>query len=278
MKKWEKFERDSAKFIKDNYANEFNIDVKTIGGSDSNLNDIQIYKNSSLILNVESKANEAQCGQFVVTIDSNNNFKYSPRNFTPINGFTNLIMNELNNSDIYLESTYKYVDVDIPNRVAVGWVTEYYKSKNVEFFISQYNGNKILIHIDNLKDYFDITCKIRPKGSGSKDVPRKNVDIFHKGINMLHPEYNISRDQLHYEQRKLVFNSPYTLFNESKNKITFKLNGVFYRFQIENMGDSTYYVRSLSTTRNPTVIFSLISISDQQEKDLECFKNKLIHS
>lgn len=275
MKKWEVFEEESTYHINKNYGSVLNVEAISSGGSDSTLNDIHILKNNDIILNVEAKANFAQSGQFVVTIDSDGLFQYGESNFSEINEYVQEILDELNSSEKYLVGVSQNIVVDVPELVSINWIKKYYKSKKVSFFISEYDGEKIIIDINNLERYFSAICTLRPKRSGSSEVSKVRETIFYQGMHEKFPEYNLNREDLFYKGKKLYFKSELNLCNGAKRKETFIIGGEPYRFQIEKTEDNVYYVRNLSTTKNPTIIFTIETISGQRSEDLKSFNQAL---
>lgn len=277
MRQWEQFEIDCADYIQTKYGSEYGIKAIAQGGSDSNLNDINIFKNDKFMFNVEAKGKNAQSGQFVVKYDIDfSKYIYGKKNFSLYNAHVESILVELNKSKEYLKNIKKTIKVDIPNNVSANWIKEYYKSKDVKYFISEFSTEKIIVHIDNFDQYFDITCNLRPKKSGSANIARTMVPSLHKALSLYYPDHNIKIENLEFsENKRLLLKTNSTLFEKNIEKPEFDIGGITYRFQLTKEDDTTYYIRKLSSTANPTVIFQIASKISQQPSDLSKFINDL---
>lgn len=120
----------------------------------------------------------AQCGQFVLLPDSENNiFRYSNRNKSRINIYSQKILNYMNcHFKDFKEVGTKGKDISMENDsdIFANWIIQIYKDKGVKFFIT---NNYTILPVERFQDYFDISAKYRTKRSGSRNVGKKNVQL-----------------------------------------------------------------------------------------------------
>lgn len=275
--KWNQFESECAKYIENIYANEYNIKVIAIGGSNSNLNDIQIIKDNNLLFNMEIKSKIAQCGQFVVSLNPKTGcYDYGTSNQSEKNSHVDRILYEINSSSRYRINPGTYIEVGISDEVATDWIKSYYKSKRVKYFITEFNTQKVILHIDNFEKYFKVTCVLRPKYSGSGEVSKNKIDKLYEALSENFQQHSISFTDLSYEKNKrMILKHNCDLLSEGVSKEKFISNDSLFRFQLERENKNSYYIRQLSTTKNLTVIFTIESILSQRVEDLNSFTSNL---
>lgn len=243
---WTDFELNCTSFLNNNF-NKYATFIHE-GGSNSTKPDILVKTKTGNNFYIETKQGKAQCGQFVLFPNNiSKTFEYSPINKTLINPYSLKIIEYMNfNFDKFKNPTSKGESILIENsqHIFSSWIIEFYKQKNVKFFITD---NNIIFPIQNLSNYFNITAKYRIKKSGSSDVPKKSVDSI---LNYLESnKYNISSSK--FLNKKLLISSDNNL-----NKVTFNIDNIKYMFS-QKKSTTEYTIKKLSNTKNANVIFSI---------------------
>lgn len=176
MKKWEKFEKDCVKFLKKEFGNHATFDRQ--GGSDPTIPDIKVtLENSGKVFYIEVKQAPARCGQFVVLPDDDNKtFVFSDKNKSENNNDVQQIIAHMEQefdkfNKVATEGGDEKIEFEGAEQVFINWIINYYKTKNVKFFIT--NGYA-LIPIDQFGNYFKVTATYRKKKSGSGKPTKKN--------------------------------------------------------------------------------------------------------
>lgn len=243
MKNWEKFELDCVEYLNQQY-DKYAV-FRHEGGCDSTISDIIVNTYTGNTFYIEVKSESSQCGQFVLIPNINTAcFEYSKKNAKPINDYTKIIMNHINNSyEDYIKAGSKGKNIDFPNNENIfsQWIIDYYSKKNVKFFISK---NFHLVPIEEFSNYFYVSATLRTKKSGSKDVGKKSIELV---LNYLTNHYKILNHRV--DSDKLFIKSEQNL-----DKNVFSLDGDNYMFSLSN---DEYRIRKLSHTNNYNVIFSI---------------------
>ena len=220
--KWTEFEPYCVDFLNQQYGTFCSFVL--LGKSDSTAPDIAVYKNDSLLFNIEAKSGTAQSGQFVLFPDKEKKeFIYSNRNMTPIFQESKEIISYMNdNFDNYANLSTRGEELYIPKDLMYNWVKYYYKNiKKENYFISEYNNDIIILPIEKLEQYFDISCKYRIKKSGSTDPSLKHKEEIEKIL----LKNNLNFDDITFKGKKCFVD----IKNGVKNK--YKLDGDKYNYQ-----------------------------------------------
>lgn len=251
LKSWEINEKECFLYLINNYGNKFILE----GSHNSNISDIKVINKNYYI---EAKSIKSQCGQFVV-LEENNKFIYSNKNKTSINEYSNYIINYMNNNfHLFTNVTSKPIDIMLDTNIFYSWVKNFYKLKNVKYFITKVNSNNyIIIPLDNIDNYFNISACYRVKKSGSSNITKNNFDEIKSLLNNI--------DFTFIEKNEKIF-------IKTKSHINEKLKGHVYTYQFKLIEKDLYEIRRLSNTNNPNVIFSIELIKkEQDENDLNLF-------
>ena len=250
MVSWHEFESSCSIYLKKTFGRYATFEC--MGGSDSTISDIKVCTNHGKQFYIEAKKSPAQCGQFVLLPDiSTKKFRYSTSNTTKINIFSETIIAHMNKFFTeYKEAGTKGKDIKFENgnNIFTSWIIQHYREKNVKFIIT---NNNILLPIEDLANYFDITATYRIKRSGSANVSRTNGDVVQ---NYLAANYNITKS--FFEDKKLFVTSQDELDNER-----FIIDDTEYMISKRK---SQYEIRKLSNTFNANVIFSITFVPGQQ--------------
>ncbi|MGL5962863.1 MAG: hypothetical protein ACRCZ2_00455 [Fusobacteriaceae bacterium] len=262
MSNWKSFEKNCVKYLNMNYGNE-KIKFIEMGKSNSTTSDISVEIDGVSKFLIEAKMSQAQSGQFVVLIDEDK-FTFSPKNKTNEDDYSKSIVNYLNQ---YFP-TYKDVGtaglkIDISMSYFSNWIKKYYKSKNVKYIITEYMNNFIILPIEKYDLYFNITSNLRRKTSGSSDLPNCYIDTFKE-----HLENN--------------FDAPFQIIKNGKKQLL-ETTACLDKYKVNLSGIDIYIgkdnenliIKKLGKTKNPTIIFSIVSIAEQMQEDLIEFKKNL---
>lgn len=250
-KSWEINEKECFLYLTNNHGNKFILE----GLHNSNISDIKV-KNKNFY--IEVKSIKSQCGQFVV-LEENNEFIYSNKNKTSINKYSDCIITYMNNNfHLFTNVTSKPIDIILDTNIFYSWVKNFYKLKNVKYFITKVNSNNyIIIPLDNIDNYFNISACYRVKKSGSSNITKNNFDEIKSLLNNI--------DFTFVEKNGKIF-------IKTKYNINEKLKGEIYTYQFKLVEKDLYKIRRLSNTNNPNVIFSIELIKkEQDENDLKLF-------
>lgn len=247
MKNWEKFEVNCTDYLNDKFSDYARFEHQ--GGSDSTTADIKIKTINGQVFYIEAKETPAQCGQFVLLPDiQNQEFTYSDKNISSINVYSREIMRHMNRHfEEFKEAGTSGKDIVMENGedIFADWIIQYYKDKGVRYFIT---NNFVILPIDHFRSYFNITAKYRIKRSGSSSPGRALTVYFSRAFqNGEYDEFCITD----------VFVEGTKLFVKSNTEIH---NKRFYHLNYEYMfskRDDRYELRKLSNTFNANVIFSI---------------------
>lgn len=243
MNIWEKFEIDCTKFLAEQFGNYATFTHQ--GMSDSTVPDIKVITKKNKQFYIEAKHSPAQCGQFVLLPNVEfQKFEYSKLNSTPLNEYSLTIIDFMNNNfDEFKEAgtAGKIIEFNDCKDVFAKWIIKTYKDKGVKFFIT---NNNIILPIEQLIDYFEISAKYRIKRSGSSSVGSGNIDKVKNYLKSRFPNAKIestfdkiflySQENLHNE-RFIIGKNEYMISKRENN----------------------YEIRKLSNTFNANVIFSI---------------------
>lgn len=270
--KWKVFENECVEYLKKRYPNKSKV-FEHQGGSDSNVSDILVAKNTAEEFYIEVKSPKAQCGQFVLYPDPQKQcFIYSPKNKYPTNKYSDVIIEKMNRDySIFVDAGTTGQHIELEPKIFWGWIKTYYQIKGVKYFITK-SSEYIISPIDSLEYYFDIEACYRVKKSGSA-VPAKSNQ---KEIALILEENNYPIKRAYFKNEKyyveLIKNVQAAIELKSRTSST------TYLFKPEVKEDATVFnVRRLSNTFNANVIFSIMLKPGvrQAAEDRVAFENTL---
>lgn len=265
---WQEFEIFCLNYLTRIFGNYFS----SRGGSDSTHSDIE-YSGERINFAIECKMPHSQSGQFVLIPNEEYKiFDFSKKNKTSrtLDGTEEIITYVNEHFDEFSSPGTKGVDLQMDPSVYERWIKAMYRQKNVEYIMTSINEticdeNIVILPLDKIGEYFDISCKYRVKKSGSSGVGKKKYKDACKMLKQSGIEFAEVDDYQIYMEKKLI-NSIHV---GTEGKYKFNLNTCEPAF--------TYMIRVLSNTFNANIIFSL-KIKDGVTQDptvLETFR-KLI--
>lgn len=273
MEKWQKCEAECLKYLQTKYSKEgFSFEAE--GGSNSTKSDILFKKFGAVAFYIESKMAQAQCGQFVAFPNNDSRtFEYSRQNAYSASIYSEQILEKMaEDYDRYKNPGTDGIDLLMDDSLFYSWIGEFYKEKNVKYFIiekdvgnnNMNSSNFIIFPIEHFQHYFNVSAKYRRKKSGSSN-PTEN-------------DYS--------EITKVTKSEGFTITdfysNDGKHLLvkmnaapgTYKIIGENHTFQFKNTSGNEFVVTRLSNTNNPNVIFSIGLIQEQQQRDLDKFERE----
>lgn len=265
---WQEFEIFCLNYLTRIFGNYFS----SRGGSDSTHSDIE-YSSERINFAIECKMPHSQSGQFVLIPNEEYKiFDFSKKNKTSrtLDGTEEIITYVNEHFDEFSSPGTKGVDLQMDPSVYERWIKAMYRQKNVEYIMTSINEticdeNIVILPLDKIGEYFDISCKYRVKKSGSSGVGKKKYKDACKMLKQSGIEFAEVDGYQIYMEKKLI-NSIHV---GAEGKYKFNLNTCEPAF--------TYMIRVLSNTFNANIIFSL-KIKDGVTQDptvLEMFR-KLI--
>ena len=265
---WQEFEIFCLNYLTRIFGNYFS----SRGGSDSTHSDIE-YSSERINFAIECKMPHSQSGQFVLIPNEEYKiFDFSKKNKTSrtLDGTEEIITYVNEHFDVFSSPGTKGVDLQMDPSVYERWIKAMYRQKNVEYIMTSINEticdeNIVILPLDKIGEYFDISCKYRVKKSGSSGVGKKKYKDACKMLKQSGIEFAEVDGYQIYMEKKLI-NSIHV---GAEGKYKFNLNTCEPAF--------TYMIRVLSNTFNANIIFSL-KIKDGVTQDptvLETFR-KLI--
>lgn len=189
-KQWEAFEKECTEYLNTNLGSKANFIHQ--GKSDSTIPDILVECKNGNSFYIEAKHSPAQCGQFVLLPNiATMQFEYSKDNSTPFNNSTKIIMDYMNRDfEGFKEAGTAGKDITVKDSQEVfsSWIIDVYKSKNVQYFIT---NDFTIIPINDICKHFSFSAKYRIKRSGSSEVPKKLINTINCEIERL--DLNITK-------------------------------------------------------------------------------------
>lgn len=266
MSNWRQFEKESFQYIKTKFENK-NVKFELEGKSNSNTGDIAIIKNKNVISYIEVKSPISQAGQFVIEKNNKNKWSFSKTNRSLNTKHSDIIIKFINQNLNSIIST-KGIDLNVNEKIQFNWIKDFYNQRNVTYFITEFNNQKIIIPLNKIHQYFHIKSTVRTKLSGSADVSNNYWNTIKNHAIFNNIEKTFKQNNKFYIRFKQI---PKIIDNNIKNKFEYNNKQIRYQLQRIDPIDNIYYLRKLSTTSNPTVIFTLISKRNQNEVDLNNF-------
>lgn len=265
MKKWESFELYCTNYLNENFGEYATFTHQ--GGADSTVPDIYVKTKNGNAFYIEAKHSPAQCGQFVLLPNIQNCcFEYSVKNKTSVNTYSNTIKEYMEKFfDEYREADTKGKDIIFENcsEIFAKWIIQNYKANEVKYIIT---NDFMIIPVEDILDYFEISSKYRIKRSGSGNAGKEFIANFDKILNT----DNFSKFMIlsiRTKDSKLFVKSSIDLHNKR-----FIYKNHEYMF---SQRDSEFEVRKLSNTYNANVIFSIKLRKNKSGISNESFKSLL---
>ena len=284
---WKDSENSAYKYLKNKIKSwvvenklfsNFRIEHK--GGSDSTSTDLELYKNTKLLFNLEIKMSKSQIGQFVIMPDPKKKvFILSSKNKGEKKR-TQKIHKHMNQNFDYYKNPGKKSGIELicQKKLLYECIQGYFTEKKIIFLIISTSKDNKIVYYKNFKNFFDITGKYRVKKSGSRSVPLKlHLPI----IKYLNNKFSLSNEDFKISCNKIYVNN-----NSKINKIDkvslnnikeFELNNLKnFKFYFSDPKDNLIEIRTLSNTNNPNVIFEISLKKDIVYDNEKLFKKILL--
>lgn len=254
--KWKQYEINSCNFLNSTYS-KLGFKFSNTGFSNSKESDVSIIKNNIKIGSIEAKLSPSQAGQFVIC-EFGQGFEFSTKNFYPTNEYTRKIIEFINNNYYkYKDLSTKGISLDCEDDLLYNWVINHYKNnKKSDFIISSnnVNGYNIIIPVEDIPQYFNISATVRNKKSGSRHLPKKLYDTCRDVLseNMDKKGYSVSNIYPDNKKYILKLNKGSNLSNDDL-KFYLDENELF----LSDIGNNEFAIKVCSNTNNPNIVFSL---------------------
>lgn len=270
ISKWKQFELAAVNFLQRNYGQYASFVQQ--GGEDSTIPDILVSTNRKQFY-IETKSATAQSGQFVVLPNyETNQFVFSKNNKTEENEMTRFIIDYMNqNWETYKNINTTGENIDMSDIIFTNWITNYYKSKDVKYFISGSENQFVLVPVDDFSTSFDVTATYRIKKSGTRKLPKKYVSNVTDFFNKKYEKSNILKKGNH---TYLNTRTPFLDLDKKCFKIDTIADTIFYLSKDDIYPDG-YRISIKSNTNNPNIIFSITLKSNISGIDNATFISQL---
>lgn len=221
------------------------------GNGDSTVSDILVTRNSDRFY-IEIKSPHAQSGQFVLIPNmTSRRFDFSVKNKTTENELTAVIIDFMNEHwDKYKDVSTKGLELDLSNQVFSHWITDYYRSKHVRYFISGTSSHFIIIPIAAFPSSFSVTASYRCKRSGTRRLSASALPSVSAYLEQAYPGSKVMCIGKH-----AYLKTPRSDLNKTFFNVPDSMN-TFYLSKDDYVHDG-YRVSVRSVTNNPNVIFSI---------------------
>jgi len=263
------FESRCARYLRKNYPSH-KFELK--GGRDNQVSDILVddsfYIECKMTENGKLK-NGSQSTGFGIKLVDNDHFECSETAYD--NEIASKIINYINRHfDEFYGLTQPLsgcVELPLDSQVSAEWINDYYKQKNVKFFITIFDGNLVIFKntVRNLLKYFNISVFVRYCKYGTKRLPTYRREY---ALSELKNKLNIK--SVEYKDKHTIISTDDEL--ESKYFNTPEIN---LYLSDDGQPSGHYRVMRLSRLGSPRVVFSINSILDQDESDLNQFEKYL---
>lgn len=246
MANWQIFETNATELLGSLIESS---DFQNLGGTDSTVSDIKVFKNENLITTIEAKYSPCQSGQIVVLLNGNS-FVFSNASINSSNIYTQQIVSYLNsNFANYSNVGTTAIPISINSDILFNWIKTMYSNKGVSWIISssQYSGLNVLntcfVPLNEIENYFDISASLRRKKSGTAHLPTSRKVDFENLLNAITRDYTLTKVGNKYKLETFsVLHSNY-------------IGTEFFLSPTEET--NVFYVKKRSSTNNVNVMFSL---------------------
>jgi len=258
---WKIFEHNVYEYLANNICIN-NISIVHMGDSNSTVSDFDVYDRGNKIFTIECKKNISQASQFVVINDvTNEEFRISTNNKS-VNDFTGEIIEHMNDNYEYYSKEKNNENTQnklmCSKKLMFKRVKSQLKSKAKFITSSNFENNfsnkrpLLLIPIEDIENYFDISGIYRTKRSGSSKLPKKNYPYFE------------NKYKTFIEENKIYIKDPNNTINPDVEE------GFYFS---ESNSEGLREIRKKGKTANSNVIFSLTLKNNFRHTDLKTLSN-----
>ena len=261
LQKWEVFQNEATEFLSDY----FDIDCSMEGGFDSTTSEITARKEDKVLTTIEAKFCPAQAGQIVLLSDGTK-FTFSDKSKNSSNVYTQEIIKYLNSDYSSFSGTNSAtIPVNMSYSILFNWIKAIYSEKNIEWVIASNEfcnfteSDLLLVPLNEIENYFDISVVFRRKKSGNTHIPGKDLIAFQEDLDLVTHDYQIKKTNNKY---LLTLDSRISNFNI----------GTKYLLSMTNK-ECQYYIKKKDINTNPNIVFKL-NLKDNIEFKGKEFKSK----
>ena len=269
MANWEIFEEESSRYLNELYKHS-SLTFKATGGKDSQSSDIKVFDQDEYLFSIEAKYAPSQSGQFVL-MEEEGSYILSPASKFENNDYTQQIIDHLNeHKETYSPKGQKSIEIDMKPDVLAGWVREHYRRKDSHLIITstKLNDYKVIVPIENINDYFDVSAVIRRKRSGTSYVAKRRIEHCVSELKQFATTRRLHIKEIVQEKK------PYVVFHEDVS-LTKTERYVGEDYFLSPKKDGGYYLKTRSKTNNLNVIFSLHYVGPEENIGLDLLDEKI---
>jgi len=268
----DKFESKCARYLRKHFpGHKFTLK----GGNNRTMSDILVddtfYIECKMTENGNKKVGAQSTGFGIKLIEDGNNKFFECSETAADNEAASEIMSYINsNFDRFIKLVEPHsskVMLDLDKSIFAKWISNYYKNKGVEFFITAFNNEYAIFKntARNLLKYFDIYAFARYYSNGSKNLPLTQRDEIIAGLKK---QCRVSSVKFNDMQSIVKINglveNPY-----------FDINDTTIYLSDKDQAPNEYRVMKISGAGSPRILFSLYTKSNQDMKDLAQFERFL---
>ena len=246
LQKWEIFQDEATAFLNKYFIK---TSFKMEGGYDATTSHITVRNVNQVLTTIEAKFGETQAGQIVLSAEDGK-FSFCEKSKNDSNSYTQEIIKYLNaNYSSFAGVKNASIHVDISENTLFNWVKTVYNEKNVEWIISSKKFKNfttkdlLLVPIDEIENYFDISLVFRRKKAGDTHIPGKDIIDFKEEMDLINQDYLVKKT-----------NNKYLLTVKSRLS-TFNI-GSKYLLSMTNV-DCQYFIKKKDINTNPNIMFQL---------------------
>lgn len=221
---WDKNEEDACVFITTKFDNAKDMvkNVQRMGGSDSTVSDIKITTTNGGEFYVECKMPNAFAGQFTVTPDGEINLDEGEHE-EKFGAASEILKN--------LDKLFNDTKSEEAQQILSSYMIANYHAKHAPFVCVKYNGEQMLVPLEEVQDAFDFDLDQRDKRSGRSYLCPDNMNIVNEilknnGMPIPHlcddPEKYSAFDNDAFDDKDLPIYMPFTDRNGEQKEFMIK--------------------------------------------------------
>lgn len=268
----DKFESKCARYLRKQYPNH-KFTVK--GGNNKMFSDILVddsfYIECKMTENGKKKVGAQSTGFGIKLVEDGNKKFFECSETADQNDAATKIMDYINNNlDSFIKLTEPHsskIMFDLDTNVFAEWISSYYEKKNVQFFITLFNGDFAIFKNTpaNLTKYFNIDAFARYYSDGTKDLPLSQREDLIAGL----------KKQCKLQSSRFDGNHSIITVNDPIEQPYFDVADTKLYLSDKNQKPNEYRVMKVSGVGSPRILFSLYTKIDQDKKDLDQFEKFL---
>lgn len=278
MSTWQEFEKSVFKYLRRHFSDNGEIHFIKAGDSDSTSLDIRVIGKSKKELHIEVKSHTSQAGQFVAQLNQGK-FSFRPnKKFKSPTLHQQDLIDHLNKNSTKCVTQASIPIKDYPERKIIELVKEHYQSKGANYFISgEISSERTflgIIPVAEIGRAFNFFANIRRKKSGTRELPKSFEDKVQADLKRHLDSLSITLISSKRCGRKyIILTNNNKILRKKILYFTCQDTGLYLSQNKNNL--SLFELKTLSSTNNITIIYSLVYNWLRKEEWLTSFKKDL---